>query len=76
MSDRNTSSGHLKNRMEQRMMMIPEIQNTDDKWFHMIYCQMRRGGGETTAGIAHYITSAAGQIITQMLAIFKCCESK
>ncbi len=46
MSDSNTSSGHLKNRMEQRMMMIPEIQNTDDKWFHMIYCQMRGGGAK------------------------------
>ncbi len=59
------------------MMMIPVIQNTNDKWFHMIYCQMRGGGGgERTAGIANYITSAAGQTITQMLAIFKCCESE
>lgn len=56
--------------------MIPVIQNTNDKWFHVIYCQMRGGEGETTAGIAHYITSAAGQTITQMLAIFKCCESE
>ncbi len=57
------------------MMMIPVIQNTNDKWFHVIYCQMRGGGGGT-AGIANYITSAAGQTITQMLAIFKCCESE
>lgn len=52
--------------MEKRMMLIiqiPVIQQINDKWLHMIYCQMRsEGGKKTTAGIAYYITSAAGQI--------------
>lgn len=53
--------------MEKRMMLImqiPVIQQINDKWLHMIYCQMRSegGGGDTTAGIAYCITSAAGQI--------------
>lgn len=78
MSDRYTSSGHLKNGMEKRMMLmgIPVIQKSNGKWLHMIYCQTRCGEGEkTTAGIAYYITSAA-QILIQMLAIFNCCASK
>lgn len=47
------------------MMMIPVIQITNDKWFHMIYCQMRGGRGEQQLEMAHYITSNASQIITQ-----------
>jgi len=43
---------------------VPVIQQTNEKWLHMIFfCQMRsEGENKTTAGIAHYITSAAGQI--------------
>lgn len=60
-------------------MRIPVIQKSNEKWLHMIYCQMRCGEEKkkkATAGIAYYITSAADQILSQMLVIVKYCESK